>query len=248
MKKTYSMLTILTFLSVSAYSQKRVYDEANTYQRERMVFVRWNKFKPDGLISQAYWLLHPGYKKKDKRPLGPVGPYLQHEAFLQSQDNQDEQYRLYTDTIANKHLVEDVNSEGGVLDVPYSYYYADRFEKLQKAKDNVLLNQKPDVLSFLLENKILDWYNSEREVLDDRINNIHNSYIDRGSRILAYQRIEADYTKLTDSFTKVVLLSKNTVNAPVKKDTYKTIPIPNDKNLAKTDAMIADEILRYYKF
>lgn len=247
MKKETYLFIAFFLITLNGFAQRRVYDERNTYQRERMVFVRWNKFKPDGLISQAYWLLHPGYKKKDKRPLGPVGPYLQHEGLLQAQDNQDEQYRLYTDTIANNHLVEDVNSEGGVLDVPYSFYYEGEFKKLQQAKDNVLLNQPPDVLTYLLKNKLLDWYNTERAVLDDRINNIHNSYMDRGARILAYQRIQADYTKLTDSFTKVVMLAKNTVHAPVKPDSYKTDPLPKNK-LAKTDAMIADEILRYFKF
>lgn len=248
MKKVYVGIITLLIYSKSSRAQMPVYDERNTYQRERMVFVRWNKFKPDGLFSQAYWILHPGYKGKDKRPLGPKGPYLFHEALLQGQDNQDEQYRKYTDTIANKHLAEDLNSEGGALDVPYSFYYEDRFKKLQQAKDNVLAAQAPDVQLYLLKNKLLDWYNTERDILDDRISNIHNSYMDRGSRILAYQRIETDYTKLTDSFTKVVMLAKNTVHAPVKSDTYKTIPLKDDKKLAKTDQMVADEILRYYKF
>ena len=240
-------ILISVFFLVQAQTQ--VYDEANDMQRQRMVYRRWDSFVPGGFFNNLwYWsVFHPGYKKNDLRPLGPVGPYVQHQAFLQVQDNQDLNYKLSTDTIARKHLVEDLNSQGGIADFPYNFYYKERFESLQKMKDNLLLRQSPDVLAYMLKTKLLLWYNEERAILDDRINVIHSSYMDRGSRILAYQRIEAKYSELTNQFTKVTILAKNTVHAPVKADAYKSAPIDNSK-MNKSDQALADAILDKYKF
>lgn len=247
--KQICLFFLLALITQESFGQKAVYDEANDMQRQRMVFVRWNKFKPDGLISGLYWsILHPSYKKKDKRPLGPTGPYLLHEGLLQAQDNQDKEYRLSTDTMANKYLAEDANSEGGILDVPYAAYYEDMFEMIRTAKDNVILNEPQDVILYLDKNQILEWYNQESEVLDDRIKIIHQSYMDRGARILAYQRIEAQYNQLTDSFTKVVKMAHMAARAPVDESSAYTEPLHNYSAKGKSDKAIADEILRYYKF
>lgn len=239
---------ILLLLSGEVHAQKVVYDIATDMQRQRMVMTRWNQFKPDGLFDVYWGLFHSAYMKTDHRPLGPVGPYLTHEGLLKNQDDQDKTYRLSTDSIANTALMEDINSEGGVGDLPYSFYFQGEFRQLQTQKDNTLLQEPPTVLAYLLKTKLLDWYNTERGVLDDRIANIHKSYMERGPRILAYQRIEDAYTILTNSFSKAVYLAHQAVFVTITNSSFGANPFKEATTKMKSDQALGTNVIANYKF
>lgn len=215
-KLLYAMMVMVSFVSRAQTTYVNARDEGNERQLERMVFVRWDEWEPWGI----YWsLLHHDYKEDDKRILKPTGPYVAHQAFLLAQEQEDEKYKMYTDTIAQKHKAIDSNWAPGIPDLPRWLYYQDAFKDLEDEYADIVNSQNADVQNFLQTHKMLVWYDNESGILKDRLETIKNGYMDRGSRVMAYQRLYDQYQNLNERFKKIVVVAKQHVKFPVFKPT-----------------------------
>jgi hypothetical protein len=217
MKKIFAIIVaLLPFCLKAQTTYVNARDEGNERQLERMVFVRWDEWEPWSL----YWsLLHDDYKDEDKRILTPSGPYVAHQAFLLAQEQEDEKYKMYTDTIAQKHKAIDSSWGSGIPDLPWWLHFKKAFEDLEDEYSDIVNSQSADVQNFLQTHKMLVWYENESGILVDRLSTLKNAYMDRGSRVMAYQRIYDQYENLNERFKKIVVVAKQHSKFPVFKPT-----------------------------
>jgi hypothetical protein len=105
------------------------------------------------------------------------------------------------------------------------------------------------VQSYLVGSGTYSWYLEQSHSLSERLNTARTTTLDRGSRILTYYRLLAEYRKLNASWaTKkqqagtFLALSEKAKSLKSPSTTPVTIPAGY-----KSDQQIADEILANYK-
>lgn len=205
--KKYYLLPGMFALATVVFAQRPIRDKHITHQQERMVFKQWdkNKFTPtSGFLglNPDYWLtwgLHPDYKKKDLRPLGPKGPQTQRLALVVAMQNTANAYKLQSDTLRNTAISEAMNYSPLLSDADplWLVYYRHEFESLIYPKEIDLLTDLPlKEKDYLLRSGVFDWYLEESNNLAERLNGARTTVLDRGSRILAYHRLLAEYRAL----------------------------------------------------
>lgn len=204
-------LAIVSMLSANAQNVKRQTDKHIVHQQERMVHKQWdrNKFTPKkgflGLNYQ-YWLtwgLHPRYPRKDLRPLSTGGPQTLRMALVLAMQQTDKNYRIQADTLRNTAVTEAANYSGAVTsaDPLWVIYYRREFSGLIDGPDGGILEGTPrNVADYLRERGVLEWYTLERAELKERLETARSTTLDRGSRILAYHRMLAEYRSLESSW------------------------------------------------
>ena len=181
-----------------------VQDKANNGQLKRMVFNQWDDWQPDpstnwlGLpkdpIGWAYWrvLHHDYWKGEDKRPWKTGGQFQQNYLSLMAQKELDRKIVDTTNAMMETNLATALSMSGGVADLPYQLYFEDKFAGLFQDVTNyyeALQTKYP--ASF---NQMMDSPNGKRyiEFLDvekNRIETIHELFVDRGSRMVSYFKI-----------------------------------------------------------
>lgn len=257
------MRTLFIFLfsagSLFCSAQKRIRDRHITNQQERMVFKQWDrsKFTPtSGFLglNPEYWLtwaLHPNYPKTDLRPLGPLGPQMQRLGLVAAMQSTEEAYKLQSDTVYNTTYAEGTLHSYYFVDVDplWLLYYKKEFQPLADAQEeDPLLGLSIEEKDYMTMSGMLDWYNTEKKALCERVNIARATNVDRGSRILAYHRMLLEFRKLSalweDKKKKVRLyLSMRSKSQQVKDRAEPITKSPGHKS----DISIADEILKKSK-
>lgn len=249
------ILSLLLFICRTAWGQMVINDESIRYQQERMVFKQWNKdkFTPKpGFLSlnPLYWLTwawHADYKNKDLRPLGPAGPQTQRLAFVAAMQNTENAYKLQADTLRNTAITETANYSGelSVVDPLWLLYYRNEFDPLINQLDGALLNRLAQKeKDYLTRTGVLEWYLEESHALAERLDAARGTTVDRGSRIIAYHRLLAEYRKLMAAWDtarqRAKLYLSLSESAGKVKRREEPIKIPPGH---RTDKQIADDVL-----
>lgn len=249
---------MLCLFSLFTSAQLKIYDEAIVNQQERMVFKQWDedKFTPKPgflYLNPLYWMtwgLHPNYPDTDLRPLGPVGPQTQRLLLMGAMDQTDGSYLLHSDTLRNTALGEGMNYSSifASIDPLWFMYYSREFQPLlQEPKTDPLAGCTPEEIRYLNSSATLQWYQEEREALNERLKIARSTTVERGSRIMAYHRLLKEYEKLEalweDKKKKMRLyLALKRQSTDVKS---RSSAISGTKK--KSDVAIADEILKKSK-
>jgi len=256
MKKIH-LLFFLSLLALSCMGQKKITDKHITYQQERMVFKQWDadKFTPKsgflGLNPEYWitWALHPNYPKTDLRPLGPVGPQTQRLALAAAMQNSDNVYKLHADTLRNTAVSEIANYSAalGFADPLWQIYYRKEFNELLSSSDAdfpsglSLAEQK-----YLISTGLYDWYKEESHALLERLELARAASVDRGSRIMAYHRMLAEYRKLKAGWEMKKSRVKTYLNIKSASEKLRNSEVSSPIT-AKSDIQIANDILKKSK-
>lgn len=240
--------------SAMSFAQRPIRDDAIRYQQERMVFKQWNKDKfvpkPGFLyLNPLYWMTwawHPNYPDTDHRPLGSIGPQTQRLALVLAMQQTTNNYKLQADTLRNTAVTELSNYSGLIssLDPLWMLYYSHEFAALLSQNDASLLNGLTSrERQYLLDSGLLEWYKEESEALAERLNAARNTNLDRGSRILAYHRMLAEYRKLISTWEAGKQRALHYLSLGDATRKIKESPAPLSADPGRTDKQIAEEIL-----
>lgn len=224
---TVLLMCLFSIAETMAQKVKRQTDKHIVHQQERMVHKQWDrkKFTPtSGFLGLNYqywltWAWHPNYPKTDRRPLSGTGPQTLRMGMVLSMQQTDEAYKKHADTIRNVAVTEALNYSGLVTDADplWLLYYRKEFGNLTGDTEfDPLAGLPPDAKDYLRNKGLLEWYNEERAELKERLDAARTTTLDRGSRIMAYHRLLAEYRKLLSSWeakknyaAKFLLLAKN---------------------------------------
>jgi hypothetical protein len=249
------LLIALSAITLQLFAQKSIRDKNITNQQERMVFKQWDKkkFTPTSGwlgINPEYWLtwgLHPNYPKTDLRPLGPYGPQTQRLALAAAMQSTANAYKLQADTLSNTALVELVNYSAAfsTVDPLWLLYYRKEFDPLLNNQQAYALNGVPfRERDYLLRTGAYDWFKEEADGLAERLDGAMNTTLDRGSRIIAYHRLLAEYRKLNASWEASKQYTSKFLDLKESADRIRQQPAPIIGNQGyRTDKQIADDIL-----
>ena len=256
MKKTHLIL-FLCLVAINCIGQKKITDKHITYQQERMVFKQWDagKFTPKsgflGLNPEYWitWALHPNYPKTDLRPLGPVGPQTQRLMLAAAMQNSDNSYKLHADTMRNTAISEAVNYSAALsaADPLWQIYYRKEFEELLNLPDADLLSGlSPEEQKYFVSSGLYDWYMEESNALLERLQLARTTSVDRGSRIMAYHRMLAEYRSLRAGWDMKKSKAKTYLNikgvAEKLRNSETSSPLTS-----RSDIQIANDILKKSK-
>ncbi|WP_010599603.1 hypothetical protein, partial [Pedobacter agri] len=189
------------------------------------------------------------YPKTDLRPLGPVGPQTQRLLFAAAMQNSDNSYKVHADTLRNTALSEAVNYSAALsaIDPLWQIYYRKEFEELLNLSDADLLSGlSSGEKKYFVSNGLYDWYLEESKALLERLQLARTTSVDRGSRIMAYHRMLAEYRKLRagwemkKSRVKTYLNTKGVAEKLRNSETSSPVT-------SRSDIQIANDILKKSK-
>ena len=198
------LLTTTLFPFCSHAQVTVVEDRANTGQLKRMVHAQWDDWQPDpstnwlglprDLEGFLFWrVLHNRYYNgEDLRPYRTGGPFAQQYASLSMQAQADRDIRDSTEAVMKTHLSTHVQMSGSELDIAYRLYYGRKFESVftQLERDRILFSQKhPEAWRTLSASRRHQEFIEHCEIIGDRIDQVHEAYMDKGKRIEAYMSI-----------------------------------------------------------
>lgn len=211
---------IVCFSASSTDAQQVWNDNANRGQYKRMVATQWNDWRPDpttilGIpknpVGWFYWqVLHSSYYiGEDRRPYRLSGPFSQNMALLAAQYEQDKRIEDSLKNVANDNIMTYMNMTGGAGDVPYTLYYERIFDKLKNEIIKLTAEAMPyypnAVNKFFNNDYISDQYSRFLFETVNRIETIHNEFMDKGERIAAYAKIEYDFLKYNKNAKSLLL-------------------------------------------
>jgi hypothetical protein len=209
-------ILLLSLASSSSDAQVNIVtDRANNGQLKRMVYEDWDDWQPDpgtnwlGLPKDwegfLYWrILHGAYYRgEDRRPFAPQGPFPKEYAALLLQEQADRQIRDSTEAAFKDELATHLQRSGGDLDIAWRIYFGERFSALESEMDKALRS-----LALKYPGRFLDWTNSRvysslsesRDILSDRIRQVHEGYMDLGIRMESYLPLLTEYERLRDRY------------------------------------------------
>jgi hypothetical protein len=248
-------LAALLCLCSSARAQVQIVtDRANTGQLKRMVFERWDDWQPDpgtnwlGLPRDPegflYWrILHgPYHRGEDRRPFAPTGPFPSEYAALLVQEQADRTIRDSTEAVARDALSTHLQRSGGDLDMPWRLYFGARFGALEQEMDRALQQlalRHPARMPAWMDSRSFRSLSETRDILTDRIRQVHEGYLDLGRRMEAYLPLLTEWERLRDRYlawtTQQALLA--TLPTPVQQDSLRRQLLsarpPNDKAIVQ---------------
>ncbi|OYD43632.1 hypothetical protein [Sphingobacterium cellulitidis] len=245
-------LFLLSLVQGRAQTVKYQTDKHIVNQQERMVFKQWDrkKFTPTkGFLglNPNYWLTwawHPSYSKTDLRPLSAAGPQSQRLLLVAAMKNTEEAYKKHVDTLRNTALTEMAGYAGAVsaADPLWQLYYRGEFSPLTDGTDP-LQGSTPEIREYLARTGVLDWYREETTALAERLDGARTTDIERGSRIMAYHRLLAEYRSLLSTWEAKkqrakLYLALSRTNRNVRESAQ---PIAGQPG--RSDIQIADDIL-----
>lgn len=249
-------IVIILLGSRSVYGQriKRQTDRHIVNQQERMVHKQWDrkKFTPtSGFLglNYQYWLtwgLHPNYPKLDRRPLSGSGPQTLRMGLVLAMQQADDSYKKQSDTIRNT-AIKELAGYSGIMseaDPLWILYYKNEFNALEQDGSAILEDLSPEVKEYLMNKGVYEWYLNESAELKERLEALKNTDLERGSRIMGYHRLLAEYRALESTWEskksnalKFLSMSKGLASV---KDIDPTTSLPNS---GQSDIEIADKIL-----
>ena len=197
---------------INAQAVLNINDEHIFNQQERMVFKQWDKSKftpSEGFLGLNYqywitWALHPNYPDTDRRPLSTNGPQTLRLAMALAMLESTTHYKHHSDTISTISVSQIINysPEVSTIDPLWNIYYKGEFGDL--AQNNQIINPMEnldvEIKRKLIENGVLQWYMEEYDSLRQRLHSAHNTYLDRGSRIMSYHSILEEYRILQENW------------------------------------------------
>ena len=181
-----------------------VQDKANNGQLKRMVFNQWDDWQPDpstnwlGIpknpIGWAYWrvLHHDYWNGEDKRPWKTGGQFQQNYLSLLAQKNLDQKMVDTTNAMIETNLATALSMNGGLADIPYQLYFKSKFDDLYQdvmTYFQALQTKYPASFNQMMNSQNGKKYIEFLDVEKDRIETIHELFVDRGSRMVSYFKI-----------------------------------------------------------
>jgi len=181
-----------------------VQDKANNGQLKRMVFNQWDDWQPDpstnwlGIpknpIGWAYWrvLHHDYWNGEDKRSWKTGGQFQQNYLSLLAQKNLDQKMVDTTNAMMETNLATALSMSGGVADIPYQLYFKSKFDDLYQdvmTYFQALQTKYPASFNQMMNSQNGKKYIEFLDVEKDRIETIHELFVDRGSRMVSYFKI-----------------------------------------------------------
>lgn len=244
-----------------AISQTTVQDKANKGQYQRMVYTRWDYWRPDpstdflGLPKDPegwfYWrvLHHDYWAGEDQRPYKIGGQFDQNYSSLTTQEMDDEHIADSMEAVFNTNLVNYTNMQGGELDVPYQMYFKGVFDKLTTAITNqlpIMAEQTPAAFNDLTNNKYFQQYLNFLDEVKDRIEVMHSVLADRGERIVGYLEIKKELEKKNAVMNAMI---NSYINTAAKLPTTANVQkINREKLIFNNDKEIVNHILSTFLF
>ncbi|MBD1385863.1 hypothetical protein IDJ75_11280 [Mucilaginibacter rigui] len=238
-----------------SFAQSVVQDKSIRYQQERMVFKQWDqkKFTPtSGFLglNPWYWLtwgfFYPNYHKTDIRPLSANGSQTQRLAMVAAMNGTDNNYRLQSDTVRNTVLSEIAGRSGLVAgaDPLWMLYYSNEFKPvLQNSMSSILSGLSPHVSGRVVSEGLYSWYKAELDRLKERIEGAHSTDMERGSRIMAYYRLLAEYRALSGVWAIRTSSAQTTIDMEARQQKLKRRGVTVDDWTPQTDVEIAKKVL-----
>jgi hypothetical protein len=188
-----------------------VEDRANTGQLKRMVHEQWDDWQPDpgtnwlglprDLEGFLYWrVLHNRYYSGDDlRPFSTDGPFARQYASLSLQQQAGRDIRDSTEAIMQTQLSTHLQMSGSELDIAYRLYYGPKFDAIfsQLEQDPVhFLSKFPRAAQAMAGSRQFQLLTERKEILRDRIDQVHAAYMDKGKRIEAYMALHRELEQL----------------------------------------------------
>lgn len=237
-----------------------VQDKANNGQLKRMVYIQWDDWQPTPAVNwlgipknfagYVYWrILHRSYwKGEDSRPIRADGPYVENYASLFAQEMQDKKISDATQAIMKTNTATYLNMSGGSLDIPYKLFFKDKFSSIFNdisEQLSIIQQHYPSVFNDMVVTENFQGFLEYLDITQDRIENIHQSFLDKGKRITTYLEIlrELEYKKNT--ITKYI--SQYTFIATLPKQS-EINTLGNGAIPPNNDAEIVKKILQTHKF
>jgi hypothetical protein len=207
-------LLILPFLLIPLIGSTQVMvveDRAVNGQLKRMVHDQWDDWQPDpgtnwlglpkDLEGFLYWrVLHNRYYNgEDLRPYRPDGPFAQNHASLIFQQTEDREIMDSTEEVLKTNLANHLAMSGSELDIAYRLYFGPRFRSILSQMDGdraLFVGRYPEAWASMQGGRTEENLSEQRELIEDRIAQVHEAYMDRGKRIEAYLSVLAELEKL----------------------------------------------------
>jgi hypothetical protein len=263
MRKMKFFLIIITVLLLPyfllAQTVTPVQDKANNGQLKRMVYSQWNDWQPTpntnwlGIpkdpIGWAYWrvLHHDYWKGEDKRPWKTGGQFQQNYLSLLAQKDLDGKMVDTTNAMMETNLATALSMSGGVADLPYQLYFEKKFADLYDeitAYYQALQTKYPASFNQMINSANGKRYLEFLDVEKNRIETIHQLFVDRGSRMVSYFKIlnvlQPACEEIKSYIRSYMLLAE--LPAPQKIEQPKK-PVISDS----PDAQIVRELLNNWK-
>jgi hypothetical protein len=247
------------FCTISSYllsAQTIAKDDTNNGQMKRMVFQTWDDWSGyNQLVALIYWnIIHKKYKNGDDlRPYKLGGQFEENYASLTLQEEDDHKIMDTANKAMETHVATYVSMAGGTLDVPYAIYFQNKFNKITTIVTSIVEQQMKsnDPVAYSLIQSSTDYENYLEFLVveNDRIQNIHNAYLDKGARIQSYidiqTAIEAANKVIEKKITAIYALSKiPTVDQVQNSVSPKNIA----NNSERSDAATINNILKNWNF
>ena len=260
MKHLTFLLLAFCFKLSAVSAQAIIQDKAIENQSQRMVFQQWNQnaFYPKAGfldLNPYYWLVwglfDPGYHDTDLRPLSATGPQTQRLAMVAGMNGTDHKYKINSDTVRNTALSA-ISSQSGLLsnaDPLWLLYYNQQFQPLLNySAASILGPLPPQVSARLLSEGMYSWYTNELARLKERLNCARTTYMDRGSRIMAYYRMLKEYRNLASVWAIRVSTAQTTINMAASQKTLHNSTAPISRWTPASDVQIANKVLQNAKY
>lgn len=200
-----SLSLLIAFVPFLSSAQMMVVeDRANTGQLKRMVHQQWDDWQPDpgtnflgfpkDLEGFIYWrILHQRYYQgEDLRPYRSGGPFVQQYASLSQQELADRDIRDSAEAVSKTQLNTHLQMSGSELDLAYRLYFGQKFQSMcsQIESDRLLFATRyPQAYAALERSRSHQASTEALDILQDRITQVHEAYMDKGKRIEAYMSI-----------------------------------------------------------
>jgi len=190
-------------------------DKPNNGQLKRMVFIKWDDWEPStktilGIPLNAkgylFWkvLNKKYYEGEDRRPYRLAGgPFIKNYADLAIQEKSDIKIKDSTEKIRDTHLATYLNMSGGTADVAYNLFFKKKFEDIYHAFDEWtkgMQKESPKAYEACLNSPNFQKFIEYLDITKDRVNAVHESFVDKGVRLEAYINI---YKELGDKYNVI---------------------------------------------
>jgi len=255
-------------LPVLSYGQIPARDPGLRGQLKRMVSTQWDDWMPNphshrvlfvrvpyNVYGWTYWRTGSRkgyYKGKDRRPMRIGGPFDTHlAAAFQYKSSTEKEYDSVK-VSAKKALTTDVSMRGGVFDLPYKIYfkakYIDLFATESRALKKLQYQYPKQWQKMLNEPKgttkgLLEYF----ALTQDRIENIHKAYMDRGDRMILYFKILDELEEKVTFTLNYCRVNVEVANYPTKSQMRKAFK-RGDVDYNASDKEIVRYILKNYDF
>ena len=241
------MITCCLFFE-KLHAQTQSEGKANNYQDARLDFQLWSNFRPTIYFfwggSWDWWFdtFYSDYKAVDHRDIAGANMPLTYNIALATAQLIPED-TIYKRSIAmrNMQTAEQANNTGGVLDLPYSIYYQNKFKTINDNLLTFFALQPKNVQDYCLTNGMFTSYLTDKAVIDDRVQTIHAAMMGKASRIISYEGIQKDYQNLANRLCTLMKIINKQQNPIVTLGTT----IQGMSN--KTDKEIISTIVHNFK-